>query len=148
MLRRFLTSERSGVVKTFRWRTQRNQMDDFIGPENRAAFDSIRDADGDLPPPWHVFPHYRPTSMGWRMGTGEVYMCYWHQTLNQLPPESRRAYRRKFPAPMYWFWAHYNLESVPVSIFVAIFGLLTWPVRFFLHILYRTCFAPRLKLPW
>lgn len=63
------------------------------------------DAAGDLAPPWERFPTYERYTIGWRMGTGEDWMMYWHVFADGLAPDSdtRLAYlRRHPPAPVTW----------------------------------------------
>ena len=122
-------------------------LDEFVGAEALASFESIRDDSGRLPPPWQVFPEYRPTSMGWRMGTGECYLLYWQREFDGLDQGAQKAYRRSFRAPLYWFWFYLNLEPIPIAILVAITGLITWPLRFVLHLIYRIFKAPDFRLP-
>ena len=122
-------------------------MRDWIGVQEIARFDKMRDADNDLPAPWRVFPSYRPTSMGWRMGVGEAYMAYWNINYEDLRTNAKQKYRRKYRAPMYWYWAYWNLESPIIAILVAITGLLTWIPRIPLHLIYQICACPRVQIP-
>lgn len=122
-------------------------MRDWLGPREIARFDSMRDANGDLPPPWRVFPEYPPTSMGWRMGGGETYMSYWHCIYDDLSDADKKRYRRKHPRPLYWFWFYWNLESVPVAIILIPISLLTFPLRVFLHWGHRLFGPERIGIP-
>src|SRR5262249_21035808 len=63
------------------------------------------DGNGDLAPPWVQFPTYERYTIGWRMGSGEDWMCMWHAFLEDVGPsyEVRLAYlRRHPPAPVTW----------------------------------------------
>lgn len=63
------------------------------------------DANGDLTPPWEKFPRYDRYTIGWRMGDGESWLCYWSVFLEDLDPafDVRLAYlRRHPPAPKNW----------------------------------------------
>lgn len=122
-------------------------MREWIGRRVIAQFDSMRDANGHLPPPWKVFPSYPPTSMGWRMGTGETYMAYWQCVLAELSDDARADYRRKHRAPLYWYWIYWNLESPLIAICVMITALLTFIPRIFLHMLYRTMNGSGVTIP-
>jgi hypothetical protein len=65
------------------------------------------DENGDLAPPWEKFPEYERYTLGWRMGTGEAWMCMWSVFLDKLgtEPAVRLAYlQRHAPAP--WTWAN------------------------------------------
>ena len=85
--------------------------------------------------------------MGWRMGIGETYMAYWHGTYQDLDAENKQNYHQKYRAPLYWYWAYWNLESPFVAIVVAISALLTWVPRILLHWMYRLWAAPRIGIP-
>jgi hypothetical protein len=63
------------------------------------------DAQGDLAPPWEAFPNYERYTIGWRMGRGEDWLCFWWVFLESLGPDrdGRLAYlRRHAPAPCCW----------------------------------------------
>jgi hypothetical protein len=71
----------------------------------RARLAEHLDENGDLSPPWERFPNYERYTIGWRMGAGEDWLCYWHVFLDTLAPvfEVRLAYlRRHPPAPVSW----------------------------------------------
>ncbi len=122
-------------------------MGNWFSPENIIRFDKMRNVDDDLPPPWRVFPSYRPTSMGRRMGVGETYMAYWRFNQANLDENAKRNYRRKYRAPLYWYWAYWNLESPAIAIFVALTGLLTWLPRIVLHLFYLKLTRQRIEIP-
>ena len=64
------------------------------------------DANGDLAPPWVMFPTYERYTIGWRMGSGESWLSYVHAFLQHElgpEPEARRAWlQRHRPAPFTW----------------------------------------------
>lgn len=55
-----------------------------------------------MPPPWIAFPDIAPDSIGWRMGSGEVYMMDFHQWYMQLNDVAARHLRERWPAPEDW----------------------------------------------
>ena len=69
--------------------------------------DRFRDPQGELPPPWAVFPEYEHGTIGWRMGTGESYLGWWWDFLRHSvgsAPAQRLAYlKRHAPAPVTWW---------------------------------------------
>lgn len=63
------------------------------------------DANGDIVPPWAQYPDYECGTIGWRMGSGEDWLTYWHLFLDTLDPafDVRLAYlKRHPPAPVSW----------------------------------------------
>lgn len=65
----------------------------------------MSDFDGEMKPPWEVFPTYERYTIGWRMGVGEQYRYDWYDFLKTIPKklQSRLAYlRRHRPAPINW----------------------------------------------
>lgn len=74
-------------------------------PFYRGRLSEHLDANGDLAPPWEQFPNYERYTIGWRMGGGEDWLCYWSVFLEDLDPayETRLAYlRRHPPGPVSW----------------------------------------------
>jgi hypothetical protein len=55
-----------------------------------------------MEPPWKVF-EMSQTSMGWRMGGGEGYLCKWTTWFQQLNQEEQQAYIAQYPEPEDWF---------------------------------------------
>lgn len=71
----------------------------------RARLHEKLDENGDLAPPWEMFPTYERYTIGWRMGDGETWLGLWQVFLEGLDPafEVRLAYlRRHPPAPITW----------------------------------------------
>ncbi len=71
----------------------------------RARLAENLDPNGDIVPPWARFPHYERYTIGWRMGSGEDWLSYWHVFLEELDPTSdvRLAYLKRHPAaPVNW----------------------------------------------
>ncbi len=93
-------------------------------PESLQTYgELIWDPDGLPLPPWRAFPWW-PTSMGWRMGGGEVYMEQFDSWFAQQSQASLRAYKKRYRPPLYWWHAYSSLGCVlgmPLS-------LLTLPV--------------------
>jgi len=81
--------------------------------------DRFRDPQGELPPPWAVFPDYEHGTIGWRMGTGESYLGWWWEFLaTQVGPEPahRLAYlQRHPPAPVTWWKTVQQVWDTTVS---------------------------------
>lgn len=50
-------------------------------------------------PPWAAFPYYTAGTMGWRQGSGEVYLTDWYGWFHDLSAERQAAYRGRFPEP-------------------------------------------------
>jgi hypothetical protein len=67
--------------------------------------DEQLDAHGDITPPWAKFPDYERHTIGWRMGSGESWLCFLSVFLKRMgsDPQVREAYlRRHPPAPYTW----------------------------------------------
>lgn len=63
-------------------------------------------------PLWLVFPHYSATTMGWRMGIGEVYEAVYTSMLDNMDTAERSRYQSKYPAPEYMkYRCHYRFEN-------------------------------------
>lgn len=74
--------------------------------------------DGDLAPPWEQFPNYERYTIGWRMGSGESWLSFWHVFLGDLGAgyEARLAYlKRHPPAPVTWADRVYDVLYPSVS---------------------------------
>ena len=54
-----------------------------------------------LLPPWIVFPLYHSHSLGWRMGTGEVYESLFLKFFVSMPNEAREEYKKTYSVPEY-----------------------------------------------
>jgi ribA/ribD-fused uncharacterized protein len=52
-----------------------------------------------MPPPWAQYPDIPRTSIGWRMGRGEDYMCKWDCWYRGLSEAGKATYRAANPAP-------------------------------------------------
>ncbi len=54
-------------------------------------------------PQWLKYKHFTETTMGWRMGYGEKYICDelspWFDTLSK---EDQEEYKLLFPKPVSW----------------------------------------------
>jgi hypothetical protein len=101
-----------------------------------------RDEAKKMWPPWHVFPTYSPTEMGWRMGAGEDYLDNWEKEYQEMSAQGRKAYRRQYPAPLYWFWFYVlQVKNLPTALLIPVLllALITWPIRMICHFVY-TCF--------
>lgn len=55
--------------------------------------------------PWTQF-NYHQSSMGWRMGPGEVYLRKWESWFSSLTSEEQSKYRLANPEPDGWFYAY------------------------------------------
>jgi hypothetical protein len=67
--------------------------------------DEQLDEHGDIMPPWAKFPEYERYTIGWRMGSGEDWVCFVSVFLDRMgkKPAAREAYlRRHPPAPYTW----------------------------------------------
>ena len=53
-------------------------------------------------PPFIVFPSYSPSSIGWRMGSGEDYLMFWNEIMRVLPESEREEYCSRFDYPSWW----------------------------------------------
>ena len=53
-------------------------------------------------PPFIVFPMYSPTTIGWRMGTGEGYEADWMKRIKALSDEELSEYCSQYDYPMWW----------------------------------------------
>ena len=77
------------------------------------SYEDHLDAQGDLAPPWEVFPSYARYTIGWRMGAGESWLSLWGAFLRErLEPtfQARLAYlRRHPPAPFTWGGSVYRV---------------------------------------
>lgn len=50
-------------------------------------------------PPWAAFPRYSSATMGWRQGSGEVYLTEWFRWFTSLSEERKASYKERFPEP-------------------------------------------------
>lgn len=123
------------------------QMRKWLGEEAIARFGQMRDEDGFMPPPWRVFPAYPPTTIGWRMGTGEMYWLYWSVIYGDLTKTDRRQYRRTYRAPLHWFWFYWRGDPFILPLLISLLALMTWPFRFFLHHFFIKCSKPAIEIP-
>jgi len=55
----------------------------------------------EILPLWLVFPTYSATTIGWRMGAGEIYEEIYATFLNNLNKKEFALYKAKYPAPEY-----------------------------------------------
>lgn len=53
-------------------------------------------------PPWLMYPEISNGSIGWRMGYGEHYMCYFIEWLEFLTESQQKKYQQMFPEPKQW----------------------------------------------
>ena len=94
------------------------------------------DSEGLPLPPWRMYDYW-PTSMGWRMGGGEEYMIFWGIWSRRLDAEGRRAYRRRYRPPLYWFDFYWDYADTWSGLLLQIFvACITLPVRipaYFVH---------------
>ncbi len=81
------------------------------------------------------------------MGDGETYWSYWHWAYGQLTKNAQLNYRRRYPAPLYWYWAYYDLDSLFVAAFIAVSGIMTWPIRYLIHLAYKQFGEPAIQIP-
>ena len=58
-------------------------------------------------PPWKAHPLIPRGSIGWRMGSGEVYLLNWLQWYSELDPSEKKAYRKLYREPIRW-WGFYD----------------------------------------
>lgn len=74
--------------------------------------DEQLDAHGDIAPPWAKFPDYERYTIGWRMGSGESWLCFVSVFLDRMgdQPGVREAYLRRHP-PAPYTWANW-VQSV------------------------------------
>lgn len=109
----------------------RNQL-----KEAKERLDKIRDSDHHMPPPWLVFPEYSPSTIGWRMGVGESYMMKWRLEYDKFGSEEKKKYKKKYPAPLYWFYFYWP-ENIFLLILMLPLALLTFPFRLLIQSLYK-----------
>lgn len=105
--------------------------------KEKERVDKIRDPDGDMPPPWLVFPHYNPSSVGWRMGVGESYMIRWHLEYARFDGQKKKSYKKKYPVPLYWFYFYWPSGNILMQITVIFVVFVSLPFRLIFHPLYR-----------
>lgn len=55
----------------------------------------------EILPIWVTFPYAEPCDLGWRMGSGESYICIYSEYLESLSKEEYLKYREKYPIPQY-----------------------------------------------
>ena len=60
------------------------------------------DNEGNMFPPWDVFPEIPFGSLGWRMGGGEFYMIRFNEWFSKLDKSKKEKYINKYPKPESW----------------------------------------------
>ncbi|MCM8531865.1 MAG: hypothetical protein NE330_11940 [Lentisphaeraceae bacterium] len=55
--------------------------------------------DKDMLPLWIAYPSYNSVTIGWRMGTGELYREKWTTWFLSLPNGTRQTFIEKYPLP-------------------------------------------------
>lgn len=64
------------------------------------------EAQGEMRPPWAMFPHLNPYSIGFRMGSGESYAAafwdWWRAVSPRMSEKDRLAYVRRWPGRAQW----------------------------------------------
>ena len=72
---------------------------------------------GDLLPPWMRYPQIPRYSIGWRMGTGEIYMWAWDAWTEEIKQDKLVQYFKKYlPIPLDWLdWVAHRLGFPKVS---------------------------------
>ena len=63
-------------------------------------------------PPWAAYPRYSAATMGWRQGSGEVYLTHWVRWFTALSKALREQYHMRFPAPSWGGWLGFY-QTVP-----------------------------------
>ncbi|MCO4773134.1 MAG: hypothetical protein KDA24_24075 [Deltaproteobacteria bacterium] len=81
------------------------------------------DRDARPLPPWKLRPDLSPTSAEWSSGSGSASMAAWRAAYTGLTPSEQDEYRRRYPAPVYWFW-FWNAPGLARSMTV----VLTFPL--------------------
>ena len=73
---------------------------------------SVFTFDNPMPPPWLMYPHIHPYSIGWRMGYGEGYKYDFLDWLETLPKDELEQFQLLFPAPRIWrgYYSNDNAE--------------------------------------
>ena len=66
--------------------------------------DELKDA---MLPPWLKYPELDSSSIGWRMGYGESYLCEFYPWYKGLSERGRQRYHSMFPATGEWegYWS-------------------------------------------
>lgn len=68
-----------------------------------------------MPPIWMMYPHIGMGSLGWRMGSGEVYAEKHYIWYNSLTESEQKIYQEMFPPPKPWrgYYKHnYGFEDL------------------------------------
>jgi hypothetical protein len=78
-------------------------------------------------PWWAAYPDFSSVTIGWRMGSGEVYKHRWYAWYRNLSREQRTEYRHRFPTPEFGAWEGWyeqiaDVPAEPDSITDLIFG--------------------------
>lgn len=69
-------------------------------PDRVTRFEFFPNDEGHfMVPPWAAYPEYDAVTIGWRMGTGEVYANRWRDWYDGLSDELQSEYKRRFPPP-------------------------------------------------
>lgn len=55
-----------------------------------------------MAPEWLMYPNIPNGSIGWRMGSGEVYIMDFYRWFNKLDEEEKKKYKEMFPEPKIW----------------------------------------------
>jgi hypothetical protein len=59
-------------------------------------------------PLWLAYPSMHADSVGWRMGSGEVYRGLWHGWFASLYQSEQNHYRKQFPQPEDNGWQYFR----------------------------------------
>jgi hypothetical protein len=60
------------------------------------------DNDGNMIPPWTVFPTIPFGSLGWKMGNGELYLIRFNVWFSKLDKMKKQEYVSRYPKPEDW----------------------------------------------
>jgi len=53
-------------------------------------------------PPWKAFPEIQPSSIGWRMGSGEAYLLEFEAWFACQQDPFRKRFSEQYPEPAEW----------------------------------------------
>ena len=86
----------------------------LIAYQNECCFSKNKNVEfaRELLPPWIVFPLYDSVTIGWRMGTGEVYMEIFLSFVDSLTDEQKKAYAETYPMPSYMSTNRFGFNAV------------------------------------
>lgn len=80
-----------------------NKRQNELNPEIVQRHNPVRiDFPKPMMPPWLAFPHIPRASIGWRMGDGEEYLCFFSQWFQEMSDGDKSAFAELYPEPDQW----------------------------------------------